>query len=221
MPTPAAPRALFFPGRLGPRLALLVTGLTLYGLSLRLMLNAHVGVAPWEVLHVGITRWAPLSVGAVSILTGVVIVAFTALRLQERLGLGTLLNVLLIGAFLDLFATVVPEPAALPLRWAQFLAGVALLGLATGAYVGAGLGAGPRDGLTLALRRVTGWPVPRIRTGVEVAVLLAGWALGGPIGWGTLVFALTVGPAMGWGLRLFQPLQRRLNRSARAAEAAS
>ncbi len=201
--TAFSPLASLTRASLPGRYALLVGGLFLYGLSLRMMLDARVGVAPWEVLHVGLTRHLPLTVGLVSILTGVLIVAFTALRLRERLGVGTLLNVLLIGFFLDVLAPLVPDPAALGWRWLQFALGVALLGFATGAYVAAGLGAGPRDGLTLALHRVAGWPVPRIRGGVELAVLLLGWALGGPLGWGTLAFALAVGPAMGWGLGLF------------------
>ncbi|WP_052195250.1 YczE/YyaS/YitT family protein [Deinococcus radiopugnans] len=201
--TASAPLAGLVRSSRAGRLALLLTGLFLYGLSLRLMLDARVGVAPWEVLHVGVTRHLPLTVGLVSILTGILIVAFTALRLRERIGLGTVLNVVLIGVFLDVLAPLIPNPEALGWRWAQFLLGVGLLGFATGAYVAAGLGAGPRDGLTLALRRVTGWPVPRIRSGVELLVLLLGWALGGPLGWGTLVFAVTVGPAMGWGLGLF------------------
>ncbi len=201
--TASAPLAVLVRPSRTARLVLLLSGLFLYGLSLRMMLDAHVGTAPWEVLHVGVTRHLPLTVGVVSILTGAAIVAFTALRLRERVGLGTLLNVVLIGVFLDVLAPLIPDPTALGWRWAQFLLGVGLLGFATGAYVAAGLGAGPRDGLTLALNRLTGWPVPRIRSGVELLVLLLGWALGGPLGWGTLVFALTVGPAMGWGLALF------------------
>lgn len=185
------------------RYALLLTGLFLYGLSLRMMLDARVGVAPWEVLHVGVTHHLPLSVGLVSILVGLLIVTFTALHLRERIGTGTLLNVLLIGVFLDVLAPLIPNPSELLCRWVQFLLGVGLLGFATGAYVAAGLGAGPRDGLTLGLNRVYGWPVPTVRTVVELVVLLVGWLLGGPIGLGTLVFALTVGPAMGVGLGLF------------------
>ncbi|BDP42109.1 membrane protein [Deinococcus aetherius] len=185
------------------RFLLLVFGLFLYGLSLRLMLDARVGLAPWEVLHLGVTRHLPLSIGMVSILTGVLIVAFTALRLREPIGPGTVVNVLLIGLFLDVLGPLVPDPVALPGRWAQFLLGVALLGLATGTYVAAGLGAGPRDGLILGLSRVTGWEVARVRTGIELAVLAVGWALGGLVGWGTLVFALGSGPAMAAGLALF------------------
>lgn len=191
------------------RYALLMFGLFLYGLSLRLMLDARVGVAPWEVLHVGVTQHLPLSVGVVSILTGVLIVAFTALKLREPVGPGTVLNVIFIGVFLDVLAPLVPNPKGLGLRWVQFVLGVILLGLATGTYVAAGLGAGPRDGLTLGLRRVYGWPVARTRTGVEVVVLATGLLLGGPIGWGTLVFALTVGPAMSAGMGLFGLAQKK------------
>lgn len=199
----AAPLAPLTRAALPGRYALLVTGLFLYGLSLRCMLDARVGVAPWEVLHVGITQHLPLTIGMVSIGMGGLIVVFTTLHLRERVGMGTLLNVLLIGVFLDMLAPVVPDPATLSLRWLQFLLGVGLLGFATGAYVAAGLGAGPRDGLVLGLSRVYGWPVPRVRTAVEFVVLLIGWGLGGPAGWGTLVFALLVGPAMGVGLGLF------------------
>ncbi|MEF2278624.1 YitT family protein [Deinococcus sp. YIM 134068] len=185
------------------RYGLLVFGLFLYGLSLRLMLDARVGVAPWEVLHLGVTRHLPLSIGMVSVLTGVLIVAFTALRLRERVGPGTVVNVVLIGVFLDVLGPLVPDPDALAARWVQFVLGVALLGLATGTYVAAGLGAGPRDGLILGLSRVTGWNVARVRTGIELVVLAVGWVLGGLVGWGTLVFALGSGPAMAAGLALY------------------
>jgi len=185
------------------RYVLLVFGLLLYGLSLRLMLDARVGVAPWEAFHLGVIRHVPLSIGMVSILTGVLIVAFTRLRLREPIGPGTVLNVLLIGLFLDVLGPLVPDPAALTGRWVQFGLGVGLLGLATGTYVAAGLGAGPRDGLILGLSRRTGWPVARVRTGIELAVLGLGWALGGQVGWGTLAFALGSGPAMSAGLALY------------------
>jgi uncharacterized membrane protein YczE len=215
------PAPLAFAARLPPlgRYALLVSGLLLYGLSLRLMLDARVGVAPWEALHLGLTRHLPLSIGVVSILTGVVIVAFTAWRLRERIGPGTVLNVVLIGAFLDLLGPLVPDPEALGLRWGQFVLGVVLLGLATGTYVAAGLGAGPRDGLILGLSRVTGWKVARVRSGIELGVLALGWALGGQVGWGTLVFALGSGPAMSAGLALYG-LQGKRSSGSRPAEAA-
>jgi uncharacterized protein len=185
------------------RLSLLVAGLFLYGLALRMMLDAHVGLAPWEAFHQGVTRVLPLSIGVVSILTGALIVAVSWLTLRERPGLGTLLNVLGIGLFLDLLGPLVPNPTVLFAQWAQFLLGVLLLGLATGTYVAAGLGAGPRDGLVLALARRRGWPVAPLRSGVELVVLLLGWRLGGQVGLGTLVFALSIGPSMAFGLRLY------------------
>lgn len=188
------------------RWALLLGGLFLYGLSLRLMIDAHVGVAPWDVLHLGLSGKTGLSVGQVSIAVGAVIVAATSLGLREKTGIGTVLNVLLIGLFIDWLAPLIPNPEPLPLRWLQFGAGVLLIGLATGAYIGAGMGAGPRDGLMLGLQRLTGWPVASIRTGVELAVFAAGVALGGPLGWGTLAFALGVGPSVAWGLRVFRHL---------------
>ncbi|EYB69762.1 hypothetical protein DEIPH_ctg002orf0091 [Deinococcus phoenicis] len=199
----SAPLAALTRLPLAGRYGLLVSGLFLYGLSLRLMLDARVGLAPWEAFHLGVTRQLPLSIGLVSILTGVLVAAFTALRLRERIGPGTVINVLLIGLFLDLLGPLVPDPASLPARWVQFVLGVALLGLATGTYVAAGLGAGPRDGLVLGLSRVTGWPVARVRTGTELLVLGLGWLLGGLVGWGTLVFALGSGPAMSVGLGLY------------------
>ncbi|MPY66163.1 membrane protein [Deinococcus sp. SDU3-2] len=185
------------------RYALLVLGLALYGLALRLMLDARVGVAPWEAFHLGVTRHLPLTLGTVSILTGVLIVAVSALWLRERIGPGTVLNVLLIGLFLDGLAPLVPDPSGLLARWVQFGLGVGLLGLATGTYVAAGLGAGPRDGLVLGLSRRTGWDVARVRGGIELIVLALGWLLGGLVGWGTLAFALASGPAMRAGLGLY------------------
>lgn len=167
------------------------------------MLNAGVGVAPWDVFHVGVTHHLPLSVGQVSVLTGALLVLYTTLSLRERAGLGTALNVLLIGVVMDLLAGSVPRPQTAGGQWAQFLVGVWLLGVATGAYVGAGMGAGPRDSLMLGLQRQYGWPVARVRLGVELLVLGLGALLGGPLGWGTLAFALLVGPSVGAGLGLF------------------
>ncbi|WP_084542844.1 YczE/YyaS/YitT family protein [Deinococcus murrayi] len=173
MPRPAplaAATRLPTPGRYG----LLVFGLALYGFALRLMLEARVGVAPWEAFHLGVTQHLPLTLGTASILTGVLIVGFTALFLRERMGPGTVLNVLLIGLFLDLLAPLVPRPPGILARWLQFVFGVGLLGLATGTYVAAGLGAGPRDGLVLGLSRRTGWDVARVRGGIELLVLALG-----------------------------------------------
>lgn len=197
--SPLTRGSLSLPGRY----ALLIGGLFLYGLSLRLMIDARIGVAPWDVFHLGLSGALPITVGQASIGAGLVLLAYTYFGLGERVGMGTLINVLLIGLFLDLLGPLIPDPSSWPLRAAQFAFGVLLLGLATGAYVGAGLGAGPRDGLMLGLNRRYGWPVARIRTAVELVVLGLGALLGGPVGWGTLAFALTVGPSVALGLRLF------------------
>lgn len=208
LPTTAAPFAAALRWGLPARYALLMLGLFLYGLALRLMLNAGLGLAPWEALHLGLAHQAqargwPLSIGLVSILTGVVIVALSTTLLREKIGPGTLLNVIFIGVWLDLLGRVVPLAGPLPLRLAFFGAGLGLLGVATGVYVAARLGAGPRDGLVLGLRRVTGWPVAPVRTGVEALVVLLAWLVGGSVGWGTLAFAVGVGPCMAFGLGLF------------------
>jgi uncharacterized membrane protein YczE len=111
----------------------------------------------------------------------------------------------LIGVYIDLFLPRLPRPLWLWTAWPQFLAGILLVGLATGMYIASGFGAGPRDSLVLGLVRRTGWPVRYVRTGIEGLVLLAGYLLGARIGWGTAVFALSIGPAMSLGLRLYGP----------------
>ena len=186
----------------GPRLALLLLGLGLYGLSLRLMIDAGVGVAPWDVLHTGLAGRLPLTVGQAGILMGVLVVTVSWLLLRQPIGLGTVLNTLLVGLFLDLF-DFLPQPSRLGLRWAELLGGTLLLGLATGTYVAAGMGAGPRDGLVMGLARLSGLPVAAVRVSIELGVLGLGWLLGGQVGLGTAAFAVLSGPAMGWGLGLY------------------
>lgn len=201
--TRAAPRVNTGLWPFGARFALLIFGLFLYGLAIRLMLNAGVGLSPWDTFHQGLARRAGFTVGEASILAGLVVLAFGWLWLRVRPGLGSVLNMLLIGVFIDLLAFLAPHPAFLVGRWAQFALGVALMGLATGTYIASGMGAGPRDGLVIGLGARYGWPVGRVRTGLELLVLLAGVLLGGQVGWGTLAFALGIGPAMSFGLRLY------------------
>lgn len=185
------------------RLGLLLVGLLLYGLGLRLMIDAGVGVAPWDVLHTGLASRLPLTVGQAGIATGLLVVSLSRLLLRQPIGLGTVLNAVLIGLFVDTFAFL-PQPQSLPLRWAELLAGTALVGLATGTYVAAGLGAGPRDGLVLGLARVANLPVAAVRIAIELSVLALGWWLGGSLGLGTATFALLSGPAMAWGMGLYR-----------------
>ncbi len=180
-------------GRLPRRVIQLLVGLTLYGLSLALMVRGGLGLAPWDVLHSGIARHVPLSLGQVVVITAfVVLLAWIPLR--EKPGVGTVANALLIGTTADLFLRVLPVARGLPLQVTESLGGVALCGLATAMYIGAQLGRGPRDGLMTGLNRRTGRSIRLVRTAIELTVLLIGFLLGGSVGIGTVVFAFGIGP---------------------------
>ena len=184
--------APMLPDRRPTRLVLLLAGLLLYGFSSGLMLQAGLGQMPWAVLHQGLSRTFGLSIGTWTILVGVlVLLAWIPLRLRP--GVGTLGNVLVLGLALDATLALVPAPATLSARVPLLLAGVVLNGVATGAYIGAGLGAGPRDGLSTGLA-ARGLSLRVVRTSIEVGVLATGWALGGNVGVGTVLYALTIGP---------------------------
>jgi hypothetical protein len=144
-----------------------------------------------------------LSVGGASIAVGLLFLAVSARFLGMPVGVGSTLNMLLIGLYIDALLPRLPTAPGPFLAWTQFGAGIALVGLATGTYIASGFGAGPRDGLVLGLAGRTGWPVRYLRVGVELAVLAAGFLMGAKVGWGTLVFALAIGPAMSAGLGLY------------------
>jgi len=193
VPVNLAPLEQLRAGRLGERLARLLVGLWLYGLSIALLIHGAVGAAPWDVFHVGASQHLPLSFGAVMVLaSGGVLVGWLPLR--QVPGLGTIANALLLGPFADLNLRLVPTTDNLVARHGYMLAGVLLCALATAMYVGAQLGPGPRDGLMTGLARRTGWSIRSVRTLIEVTVLASGALLGGTVGLGTVVFALGVGP---------------------------
>ncbi|MFD5435170.1 YitT family protein [Kitasatospora sp. NPDC127067] len=178
---------------LGRRIPQLFAGLVLYGVSMALMLRSGLGLDPWDVLHQGLQRTVGLSVGAwVTICGALVLLLWIPLR--QRPGLGTVANVLLIGAAMDVTLRVVGGPGALPVRIALSVGAIVLNGLATGLYIGARLGPGPRDGLMTGLHRRTGRSLRLLRTGIEVTVLTAGVLLGGTAGVGTVAYALAIGP---------------------------
>lgn len=199
------------------RLAHVTLGLALFGFSLACMLRAGVGLGPWDVFHEGVALRSPLSVGQAIVATGLALLVFAALVAKIRPGLGTVLNMLQVGVWVDLFlgSSLIPRPDDWWSGAALFALGLVLNGMATGLYLSAGLGAGPRDGFTLGLARLLGTTVARARTLVEVTVLLTGWALGGTVGLGTLLFAFTIGPQMQAWIRVFAPLERRYGRRAR------
>jgi uncharacterized membrane protein YczE len=183
----AAPRE-----RRAARLAQLAGGLGLYGVSEALMLAPAVGVDPWDVFHTGLARITGIPVGTVLIIIGGAVLLLW-IPLRQRPGLGTVANIVVIGAVVDLILGATPVPHALWLRWAVFTAGVLLNAVATGLYIGAGLGPGPRDGLTTGLA-ARGRSIRVVRVSIELAVLAAGWLLGGNVGAGTVVYALAIGP---------------------------
>ncbi len=180
------------PTRRPARAALLLGGLALYGISDGLMLLADLGVDPWDVLHQGLSRTLGLQVGTWAVIVGaVVLLAWVPLR--QRPGVGTVCNVVVIGLVINATLDLVPAPHGLGLQLAVLVAGVLLNAVATGLYIGAGLGPGPRDGLSTGLA-ARGRSLRVVRTTVEVSVLAAGWLLGGTVGLGTVLYATAIGP---------------------------
>lgn len=191
--TDLGPIAQLRAGRLGRRLPQLYLGLVLYGVSLALMVESGLGLAPWDVLHSGLTNWVPLTLGQVIVVMSfAVLVAWIPLR--EMPGLGTISNAFVVGLSADAALALLDGPDSLGWRLVWLLVGVAGNGLATAMYIGAQFGRGPRDGLMTGLARRTGWSLRLVRTGLEVAVVLVGLALGGVLGVGTVVYALAIGP---------------------------
>lgn len=180
----------------------LLGGLALYGLSVSLMIQSELGLGPWDAFHVGIHNIVGISVGVASILVGVAIV-IGSIMINVRPGAGTLANMILIGVFIDIFLPIVPVAPDFGFSLGMFACGIALCALATGMYIAAGLGNGPRDGLMIGISRRMSWRIGRVRTGIEAVVLVCGWAMGGTVGLGTVLFAVLIGPATQWGLAAF------------------
>lgn len=170
----------------------LLFGLWLFGASVALLVRADLGLDPWDVLHQGISDQTGLSIGTVVVATSVLVLALWV-PLRQRPGVGTVANVILVGVSLDATLTVLPTPTDLWWRVAFLLAGIVGNGVATGLYIGSGLGPGPRDGLMTGLA-ARGVSIRVARTGIEAVVLIAGWLLGGTVGVGTVAYALAIGP---------------------------
>ena len=164
----------------------------LYGISDGLLLLGGLGVDPWDVFHQGLSRRTGIAVGTWTIVVGAVVLLLW-IPLRQRPGLGTVANVVVIGVVINVVLATVPAPHGVPLQLVAMLGGVGLNGVATGAYIGAGLGPGPRDGLMTGLA-ARGHSLRLVRTAIELCVLAGGWLLGGTVGLGTVVYALTIGP---------------------------
>jgi uncharacterized membrane protein YczE len=178
--------------RLPRRLAQLLLGLFLYGWSMAMMVRSGLGLDPWDVFHYGLARHVPLSFGQVTIVVGA-LVLLAWIPLRQRPGIGTVLNIFVIGLSADFGLAMMTQPGNLVGRGALLVGGIVLNGLAGALYVGAHLGPGPRDGLWVAITRRYGLSIRLVRTVIELSVLLVGWLMGGVVGVGTVLYALSIG----------------------------
>ncbi|HEY0258493.1 MAG TPA: hypothetical protein VGC18_01465 [Lacisediminihabitans sp.] len=185
------------------RIAQLLLGLFLYGFAIAMMVRAGIGVSPWDVLTQGLSRQTGIAFGWMTNLIGLVVLLLW-IPIRQRPGLGTLLNVALIGPSAQFGLAVLPEQHDLWWQVSLFAGGLVLLAVATGLYIGARFGPGPRDGLMTGIHRRWGWRIWMVRGGIEIAVLIIGWLLGGNVGVGTLAFALLIGPMVGLTLPLLR-----------------
>jgi uncharacterized membrane protein YczE len=201
LPESSRPLNRFTP-RVARRLVHLYAGLALYGASSALQLRAGLGLDPWNVFHEGVSRHTGISIGVVSILVGMVILLLWW-PLRQRPGLGTVSNVFVVGLTLDAVLRVVPDVHGLLAQVPLLAAAIVLNGVATGLYISAAFGPGPRDGLMTGLHRRTGRSIRVVRTGLEVTVLVTGFLLGGSAGIGTVAYALAIGPLAQLFLKVF------------------
>ncbi|MFD5799574.1 YitT family protein [Streptomyces diastatochromogenes] len=190
------------PGRLGRRLFQLYVGLALYGASSALLVAAGLGLEPWGVLHQGLAELTGMTIGVVSIVVGAAVLLLW-IPLRQRPGLGTVSNVFVVGLAMDGTLALVPDVHSLAVRIPMLAAGIVLNGVATGLYIAASFGPGPRDGLMTGLHRRTGRSIRLMRTAIEVTVVATGFTLGGTVGVGTLLYALSIGPLAQFFLRVF------------------
>lgn len=185
------------------RLVQLYVGLTLYGASSALLVRAELGLEPWGVLHQGLTELTGISIGVVSIIVGAIVLLLW-IPLRQRPGLGTVSNVFVVGLAMDGTLALVGDLDGLGARIPVMALAIVLNGVATGLYIAARFGPGPRDGLMTGLNRATGRSIRLVRTAIEVAVVVTGFLLGGSLGAGTVLYALAIGPLAQLFLRLFE-----------------
>lgn len=175
------------------RIVQLLVGLFLYGFSIGMMIRAGIGVSPWDVLGQGVSLQSGIPFGLTTNLIGLAVLLLW-IPIRQKPGVGTVLNVLLVGPSAEVGLAVIPQQTVLWVQILLFTGGLLLLAVATGLYIGARMGPGPRDGLMTGIHRRWGWPIWAVRTGIELSVLGIGWILGGTVGVGTVAFALFVGP---------------------------
>ena len=196
-------------------------GFALFGLSIAVMIRSHLGTTPWAVLEVALSQLTDIRPGRMSILVGFAVL-LGALALREKIGWGTLSNILFIGLWEDMFLSYIPPvEGRLILQSVMLLSAILIMGIASAIYIGVEAGAGPRDSLMLAFHRTTGLSIRLGRGIIEAIIVAVGWALGGPLGFGTVIFAVLIGPAVQWGFRLFHVRPHKLEEFLEPAEAAA
>ncbi len=177
-------------------------GFLVFGFAIAMMIRANLGTSAWAVLEVAFSNLTGLTPGTWSILVGFGVLTL-ALALKEKIGWGTLANILFIGPWEDLGLWLVPSVKDnLPVQAAMLMVAVVMMGMASAIYIGVDAGAGPRDSLMLAIKRSTGWSIRRARITIEILVVVIGWLLDGPVGIGTVIFALLIGNFVQWGFKL-------------------
>lgn len=177
----------------------LILGLWLFGTGEALIVNAGLGNGPWTILAQGLSIRTGLIIGVTTFIVSVIVLLLW-IPLKEKPGLGTIANAIVIAAALQVMLDYLPQPTGFPWQLLMVLGGIAAIGIGSGLYLTTNLGPGPRDGWMTGVHLRTGWPIPAVRLGIEVTVLVLGWALGGIVGLGTVLFALLVGPCVGYGL---------------------
>jgi len=192
------------------RLVQLVIGLVLFGVGCAVMVDAGIGLDPWTVFSEGVSLRTGIGIGWIVNITGFLVLLLW-IPLRQRPGIGTLANILIVGTSLQLALPLLPRFDAWPAQIAMFLVGTVLVAVASGLYIGARLGPGPRDGLMTGLNARFGWPIWASRLGVEASVLVVGWLLGGTVGLGTVLFAVLIGPLVHVTLPWFDTRRRRLS----------
>ncbi|MFF2273024.1 YitT family protein [Agromyces sp. NPDC058136] len=185
------------------RIPQLLIGLVLYGIADAMLIRAALGVDPWTVFAQGLSNLTGIGIGWLTNLIGLAVLLLW-IPLRQKPGLGTVLNILLIGPSIELGLWFIQTPPELWQQILLFTGGLLLLAVASGLYIGSRFGPGPRDGLMTGIHARTGWPIWVGRTIVEVSVLAIGWLLGGDVGLGTVAFAILIGPLCGFTLPFFR-----------------
>ena len=185
------------------RIAQLLVGLFLYGFAIAMMIRAALGISPWDVLSQGIVLHTGFNYAVVTNVIGALVLLLW-IPIRQKPGIGTVVNVLMIGPSIEVGLWLLPDVTDLVPRILLLAGGLVALAIATGLYIGARFGPGPRDGLMTGIHRRTGWPIWAVRTSIELTVLVIGWLLGGNVGLGTLAFALLIGPLVNITLPLLR-----------------